>query len=107
MNIQDKLFAVTDQHHIIPLKIITITELEEGYHKLITEIVGSSGEHSKSHHKAYFTTIYLSEGVLQKQDVFKLESEAKKYALTNLNYDKDSLFRKLKRLKEREEVLNK
>jgi len=80
-----KLFAVTDQHVIIPL-VVTSLATREDYTKAVTEIVGESTSHAQCHHETYFMSMWLEEdGSIDKANVFTDVEQAKVYAIERVD----------------------
>ena len=82
-------FAVTDQHIVIPLKVISQEDIED-FTKVVTEIVGEVDGHKECHHQHYFETMWLDDnGLPDKGNVFVDEEQAYTYALKKSNEELD------------------
>lgn len=82
----DKYFAVTDQHVIIPLRVIDVEEVELGdgdnIFRIETEVVGEVTSHMECHHRIYFRDMWLDDsGLPDKGNVFVDKKDAVTYAI--------------------------
>lgn len=81
MNLNDTIYAVTDQHVLLEL---VVTEADsnfedlEGWTKVSTKLADETAKrHAKSHHQAYFAEFFLdSEGAPNRSSIYKYKANA-------------------------------
>lgn len=109
------LFAVTDHYVVFEIKITHNNEISSGdsedqLRRLRTEIVENEKyqerpDYLDSQHKAYFSRIYLRNGVLDSSVIFDNKSEAVHQAINFLREKKEMLNRELANLSSKEAKL--
>lgn len=95
MKLNTQLFAVTDQHVILELKLIAINKIDCNYGIGRTELINNENSHAIAHHKHYFSELAMFEGKIQKQDVFTSEEAARSHAQKNVLSEIDSISHRL------------
>lgn len=101
-----KCFAVTDQHVIIPLRVVNRQDIH-AVCRITTEIEGDAGGHAEAHHQTYFRNLWLDEhGLPEMGNVFVSEDDAKAYAIKRITSALSQKQREIDQLIERLVELN-
>lgn len=90
------LFGVTRHFVIIEFYVVDIIARDNGgYFKLATKIKEEDTTYAEAQHRLAFNDLILTDGELNRENVFTDRSFAMDYALGKLNIEEDSLLRKL------------